>query len=511
MLQFQFPSSELAIISILTLFFLILTLKKIKTKHSTPNLPPGPWRLPLLGSMHHLIGGLPHQKMRDLAEKHGPIMHLQLGEFTNIVISSPEIAKQFLKTHDSIFAQRPQMSAAKSVTYGYKDVTFAPYGDYWRQLRKISTTELLAVKRVMSFRSIREEETTKLIESISSSANSVINFSRVITSLTYRMTSRAALGKILKGEDVFITCLEKIMMELGRGFSIGDAYPSMKWMEMFSMTRIRVDKLQKQLDGIFESILDEHRASRKNCNDEDEDEDEEDLVDVLLNLQDNGDLEIPLSDDSIKALILDMFLAGVDASAATIEWAMSELIKKPKSIEKTQSEIRNKFKSKQHINESDLQELTYLKLVIKESLRLHPPGPLLARECREKCVINGYDIPANSKIIINGWAMGRDSKYWDDPEEFKPERFVDSLVDFRGNNLEFVPFGSGRRSCPGIVFGLANVELPLAKLLFHFDWKVVDGLEFEDLYMSEEVGVSTRRKFDLCIVPIPYLHSSSSN
>ncbi|WCJ37102.1 cytochrome P450 family 71 subfamily B polypeptide 2 [Euphorbia peplus] len=505
-IDFQFPSLEMAISTILTLLFLILVWKKFKSP--TPNLPPGPWKLPLLGSMHHLIGGLPHHKMRDLAQKYGPIMHLQLGEFTNIVISSPEVAKQVLKTHDAIFCQRPPMSAARSLTYGYKDITFAPYGDYWRQLRKISTTELLVAKRVLSFRSIREEEASKLIESISSrKPGSVINFTRTITSLNYCMTSRAAHGKILEGDqEMFVTCLENIMMELGRGVSIGDAYPSMKWLEMFSRTRIRVDKLQKQLDGIFESILEEHRSSRTICKD---DEDQKDLVHVLLNMQEKGDLEIPLSDDSIKALILDMFLAGVDASAATIEWTMSELMKNPKTMEKAQEEIRKKYKAKAEINEIDLQEIDYLKLVIKESLRLHPPGPFLVRECMEKCVIDGYDIPKNSKVIINGWAMGRDPKCWEDSEKFKPERFIDSSVDFRGNNIEFVPFGSGRRSCPGIVFGLANVELPLAKLLFHFDWKLVDGIEPEDLDMNEEVGVSTRRKSDLCIIPI--LPTTSSN
>ncbi|WCJ37133.1 cytochrome P450 family 71 subfamily B polypeptide 7 [Euphorbia peplus] len=507
-MESHFASSEWAVMTILTLIFLTLILKKLK--NPTQNLPPGAWRLPIIGSMHHLIGCLPHQKMRDLAVKHGPIIHLKLGEVTNIVISSPEAAEKVLKTHGLIFSQRPQMSGARCISYDYKDITFSPYGDYWRQLRKITTMELLAAKRVESFRSIRDEETSKLIESIllvsCSERCSGINLMKMITSLTYCITSRAVYGKVLEGEDVFVTCLEKIMMELGRGISIADAYPSMKWLERFSGINIRIEKLHQQLDETVEGILSQHRSARlRKINGGDDSDQKEDLVDVLLNLQEKGDLQIPLTDDTIKALILDIFSAGVDTSAATLEWTMSELMKNPKIMEKAQREIRERYNARGRVEESELHELKYLKLVIKESLRLHPPVPLLIpRECTESCVIDGYDIPVKSRIMVNAWAMGRDPKYWEDAEEFKPERFVDSSFDFRGSKFEYLPFGAGRRSCPGILFGLANVDLPLAKLLYHFDWKIADEVEPENLDMSEEIGITTKRKFNLCIIPTLY-------
>ncbi|WCJ42037.1 cytochrome P450 family 71 subfamily B polypeptide 7 [Euphorbia peplus] len=503
-----FSSSEWAIMIILTLLCLIMIWKKFK--NPTPNLPPGPWKLPFIGHMHHLIGCLPHHKMRDLSQKHGPIMHLQLGELTNIIISSPQVAKQVLKTHDLNFAQRPHISSVKFFSYDFQDMTFSPYGDHSKQLRKIVTMELLATKRVESFRSIREEETSRLVEQISSSERgSGINFTKMITSLTYCITSRAAYGKIWEGEDQIVTCIKKIMMETGKGISIVDDYPSMKWLESFigMISNNRVEKIHNQIDQTVQGILNQHRYDRTaNMNTMDHSR-QDDLVDILLHLQEKGELQFPITDITIKALIMDTLTGGVDTSATTLEWTMSELMKNPKVMEKVQAEIRLKYNARGRVDEADLHELKYLTMVIKESLRLHPVVPLLVpRECIKSCVIDGYDIPIKSRIMVNAWAMGRDPRYWDDPEEFKPERFVDSSIDFRGNNFEYLPFGAGRRSCPGIAFGLANVILPLAKLLYHFDWKLVNEIKPEDLDMTEEIGVTAARKFNLCIIPTPYHH-----
>ncbi|MED6148067.1 hypothetical protein PIB30_117928 [Stylosanthes scabra] len=147
--------------------------------------------------------------------------------------------------------------------------------------------------------------------------------------------------------------------------------------------------------------------------------------------------------------------------------------------------------------------MKYLKAVIKETLRLHPPGPLLIpRECERACEIHGYHIPAKSKIIINAWAIAMDPNYWTEPERFYPERFLDSTIDFKGNNFEFIPFGAGRRICPGMHYGVASVELILALLLYHFDWKLPSGIKSEDLDMSELFGASVVKKSDLSLVPM---------
>ena len=198
-------------------------------------------------------------------------------------------------------------------------------------------------------------------------------------------------------------------------------------------------------------------------------------------------------------------MAGSDTSFTTLEWAMSEMLKNPRVMQKAQAEVRQVFNRKGNVDIDGLHELEYLKLVIKETFRLHPPLPLLLpRECSQRCKINGYDIPVKSKVIINTWAIGRNSDYWSEAERFYPERFVNSSIDYKGANFEFTPFGAGRRMCPGMLYGIANVELPLAQLLYHFDWKLQGERKLEDLDMDEAFGAVVRRKNDLCLVPTPY-------
>lgn len=198
----------------------------------------------------------------------------------------------------------------------------------------------------------------------------------------------------------------------------------------------------------------------------------------------------------------DMLSGGIETSATTVEWAMSEIIKNPRAMEKAQAEVRHVFGVEGSVDERGLQELKYLKAVIKESLRLHPPAPLLIpREGKETCKIFGYEIPAKTKITINAWAIGRDPKYWIEPERFYPERFMDSSVDYMGNNFEFIPFGGGRRMCPGMLLAIINVEVPLALFLYHFNWKLPYGRMLEELDMTERFGVTVRRKNELRLIP----------
>ncbi|TKY57382.1 steroid 17alpha-monooxygenase or 17alpha-hydroxyprogesterone aldolase [Spatholobus suberectus] len=384
-------------------------------------------------------------------------MHMQLGELRCIVISSPEMAKEVMNTHDIIFANRPHVLAADVITYGSKGMSFSPHGTYWRQMRKICTMELLAPKRVDSFRSIREQELSNVVKEISLSEGSPINLSEKINSLAYGLTSRIAFGKESKDQKAYME-LTKGVIETVAGFSVADLYPSIGLLQVLTGIRSKVEKIHRGMDRILENIVRDHGDKNLDTQAVGE-ENGEDLVDVLLRLQKNGGLQHPLSDSVVKATILDIFSAGSESSSTTMEWVMSELVKNPRVMEKVQIEVRRVFDGKGYVDETSIHELKYLRSVVKETLRLHPPAPLLLpRECSERCEINGYEIPAKSKVIVNAWAIGRDPNYWIEAEKFYPERFLDSSVDYKGAEFELIPFGAGRRICPGINLALLTLN-----------------------------------------------------
>ncbi|QCD99390.1 Cytochrome P450 [Vigna unguiculata] len=476
---------------------------KKKTKSSL-NIPPGPWKLPIIGNLHHLLSSTPHRKLRDLAKIYGPMMHLQLGEIFIIVVSSAEYAKEIMKTHDAIFASRPQLLAADIASYGYTNIAFAPYGSYWKKVRRICTMELLSPKRVSSFQPIREEELSNLVEIIGTHVGgSPINLTEAVSSSMYNIISRAALGKKrTKDQDEFMSILQRGVVGAG-GFDIGELFPSATWLQHLTGLRPMLEKVHQEMDRILEAIIDEHREARSKA--KYGHESDEDLVDVLLNFHDANDTnqEVCLTINNIKAVIMDIFVAGVESVTTTVNWAMAEMIKNPSVMKKAQAEVREVFKEKGKVDEMCMNELQYLKSVVKETLRLHPPGTLLVpRECAETCEIDGYDIPVKSKVLINAWAIGRDPKYWNEAERFYPERFIGSSIDLRGSHFEFIPFGAGRRMCPGMSFGLLSVELTLAVLLFHFDWNLPNGIRSQDFDMSEKFGVTVGRKNDIFLIPL---------
>lgn len=285
------------LLCVLLVSFILFNLLK-KSNNSKFNLPPGPKQLPLIGNIHQLYGGLIHHILGDLAKKFGPLMHLQIGEVSTVVISSPEVAKEVFRTHDILFSQRPSnLIALKVISYDFTDIIFSTYGNYWRQLRKICVMELLSLKRVQTFRSIREEEVMNFINLIFSYKGKIINLSKLIFSLTYSVTSRAAFGKRNRFQEKFIN-LVKENIKLAEGFSIADMFPSIKFLQLISGMRYKLERTHYEIDQILESIVNEHRENHHSSG-----EGKEDLVDVLLNIQKRGDFEGPLTDTSIKAVI----------------------------------------------------------------------------------------------------------------------------------------------------------------------------------------------------------------
>ncbi|CAN1352212.1 Desmethyl-deoxy-podophyllotoxin synthase [Linum perenne] len=362
-----------------------------------------------------------------------------------------------------------------------------------KQLRRIATLELLTARRVESLRRVREVEVLNLVKDISDHAGSVIDLSRKLFNMTYCIISRATFGDVSGEQEEFIKIAEE-MVEYGGGFGLAYLFPSSKVVQKMFGMKAWLDRIHEGADRLAESIISQHRDRRETLvksGAKKTDEENEDLLDVLLNLQeDETTLGFNLSNNCIKAFMLS------ETPSALIEWTMSEMVKHPKVLRKAQSEVRR-------VDEAGIQELDYLKLVIKEALRLHTPAPLvLPRECREECQIGGYDIPLKTTVVVNVWAIARDTRYWgEDAEKFRPERFADSSVSYKGGDFEFLPFGAGRRMCPGMGFGLASVELSLANLLFHFDWKLPLGVEPEKLNMDELFGITIRRKKHLELIP----------
>ncbi|XP_014504256.1 premnaspirodiene oxygenase-like [Vigna radiata var. radiata] len=467
-----------------------------KTSVKTLKLPPGPWKLPVIGSLHHLVGSLPHHRLRELAKKHGPLMHLQLGESSTVVVSSPEVAKDVMKTYDAIFAQRPHQIAADIMCYGSTDIATAPYGGYWKQQRRICSQELLSNTRVRSFRSIREEEMLNFLRYIESITGSSVNLSEKLSRMTNTITARAAFGENCKDQEEFISLVRKLI-KMAERLIISDLFPSHKWLHLVSGENLKLEELHRKYDVIIGNIITE---AEKNIGEVEVNT----LLSVLLNLKHQGALEYPLTIDNIKAVMFNMFAAGTNSSPSVMSWAMSEMLENPKVMNKAQEEVRRVFGSKGYMNEESLEELKYLKAVIKETLRLHPPNPLLLpRECRETCEVKGYTIPVGTKVIVNAWAINRDPDYWNDPDKFYPERFMNSEVDFKGSHHQFIPFGAGRRMCPGMSFGINIIELCLAELLYYFNWELPYGNK-KDLEMTKALGAIPIRKTDLVLVPISY-------
>ncbi|WOL04493.1 premnaspirodiene oxygenase-like [Canna indica] len=465
---------------------------------ATAPLPPRPWELPLIGNIHHLFAGLPHHALRDLARVHGPLMLLRLGEIDQLVVSSREAAEEIMRTQDLNFIDRPPLIAPMIILYGGKDMSFAPYSAYWRQLRRLCVTELLSGKRVRSYSSLREEETTSLIHDIAvaTADGGTVNLSERLTAVSNNIVCRATFGHMCRDQSKFITYMEEAIT-MASGFSISDLYPSFQFIDNVIGMRPKLEMYHRKIDEILAATIQAHQMSRNEG-------EEQDLINVLLDLKDHGDYEIPITIESIKAIIFDMFTGGTETSSGMLQWVMSELMRNPEVMEKAQKEVREAMKGKGKVEESDIEKLSYIEAVVKETLRLHPPLPLLLpRVCKETTQVLGYTIPAGTRVMINAWALGRDPKYWEDAEEFKPERFENNDIAYRGSDFEYIPFGAGRRICPGMSFGLATVEMALTQILYYFDWKLPRGMKPEDVDMAETFGPTSRRKSALFLHATP--------
>lgn len=478
--------------------------KKRDAVSASPSLP-RPRGLPFIGNLHQL-GANPQDSLAELAARHAaPLMLLRLGSVPTLVVSSPDAARAVFQHNDRALSGRPAPYAVFRISYGLQNITFGhPEGAFWRAARRACQSELLGAPRVRGFRHAREDEAAALVAAVAdaSGAGAPVNLSELIITSSNRIVRRIAFGGDGRGEVAMETsAVLKETQRLFGAFWVADYVPWLGWLDALRGLRGRLERNFRWLDAFYESVIDSHLHKRTSA-----DDDEEDLVDVLLRL--HGDpahrSTFRISRDQIKGILTDMFVAGTDTIAAAVEWTMTDLVNHPDVLAKAQHEVRSVVgDGTDMVREPDLRSLGYLKLVIKESMRLHPSVPLLPRETTEPCTVQGSEIPAGMRVIVNVKAIGAHPGAWGpDAARFVPERHseVDASKDFRpwvDDGFALVPFGIGRRSCPGVHFATAVVELVLANLLFSFDWRAPLG---EPVDVEEENGLTVLRKNPLVLL-----------
>lgn len=465
---------QILLYAFLPLLFIILGARS-HFKSKTRNLPPSPKpKFPLLGHLYLLRDKpLLHRTFDALSKKLGPIFSLRFGSRLVVVVSSPSAAEECFTKNDIILANRPHLIMGKHIGYNNTTMVQSSYGDHWRNLRKLATLEIFSTSRLNMFLSIRRDEVNQLLRRLSK--NSRYEFAKVeiksnLNELSFNIITRMIGGEKYFGEDVDNQAetrhaREVILKVLSQGGAshAADFVPLLRWIDYDGYEK-GVVALSKQRDKILEDIIDKHRR----------DESRNSMVDHLLSLQKSE--PDYYSDSIIKGLMTVMILAGTDTSAVTIEWAMTLLLNNPEVLRKAREEIDTILGHDHLVEESDLSKLPYLQNIISETFRLFPAAPMLVpHESSADCIIGGYDVPRGTIVLVNAWSIHRDEKVWDDPSSFKPERFEIGVSEA----FKLMPFGMGRRSCPGAALAQRVVGLGLASLIQCFEWERISDKEID--------------------------------
>ncbi|KAG6768363.1 hypothetical protein NC652_019285 [Populus alba x Populus x berolinensis] len=462
---------------------------------------PGPRGLPIFGSLFTLSRGLAHRTLASMAwsRANTQLMAFSLGSTPVVVASEPHIAREILTSPS--FADRPIKQSAKSLMFS-RAIGFAPSGTYWRLLRRIASTHLFSPRRILAHESLRQLECTTMLRNITNEQrlNGFVTLRKHLQFASLNNIMGSVFGKIYDMSQDRQE-LEELRDMVREGFELLGAFnwcDYLTWLNYFyDPFRIqkRCSELVPRVRKLVKDIIEEHRLGEPG-----KVGDDGDFVDVLLSLEG----EEKLQDDDMVAVLWEMIFRGTDTTALLTEWVMAELVLHTEVQEKLRRELDMavKDRSLSELTDSEVAKLPYLQAVVKEALRVHPPGPLLswARLCSSDVQLsNGMVIPADTTAMVNMWAITHDPHVWEDPLEFKPERFIEAEVDVRGGDLRLAPFGAGRRVCPGKNLGLVTVTLWVAKLVHHFKW-VPDGEHPVDL--SEVLKLSCEMKYPLHAVAL---------
>ncbi|XP_057419416.1 cytochrome P450 76T24-like [Lotus japonicus] len=478
----------LVCVSILTFFILKLLYNQIQ---NSTNLPPGPRPYPIIGNILEL-GTNPHIALTKLSKIYGPIMTLKLGSMTTIVISSPQLAKQVLQEHSQIFSSRKVPHAAQIFDNHKFSIVWLPPSAKWRKLRKACATRVFSPQVLDSTKVLRHQKLKELLDFVKEKSikGEVLDLGEAIFSTVLNSISNTFFSMDLSHSTSdeksreFKNIIESCMEDGGKP-NVADFFPILRPIDpqgFQARTTNYFVKLAKIVDGIIECRM----CSR------DDSKVSNDVLDSLLTEVEGTSSQ--LSRKEIMHVFLDLFVAGIDTTSTTLEWAMAELLHNPEKLAKVKEELCETIDEDETLEEQHISKFPYLQAVVKETLRLHPPAPFLVpHKCDEVVNISGFQVPKDAQILVNVWAMGRDPTIWVNPNMFEPERFLESEINFKGHNFELIPFGAGKRICPGLPFAQRSVCLIVASLVHNFDWKLADGLITENMNMMEHFGLTLKR------------------
>ncbi|MED6220422.1 hypothetical protein PIB30_044666 [Stylosanthes scabra] len=470
--------------TLILLFIVFITFYKLFTKRHK-NLPPSPPSLPLIGNLHQLKPPV-FRTFHALSQKYGPIFSFRLGSQFSVVVSSASLAEECFTKNDVVLANRFRSPKTEYLTYNNTVVITSPYGDHWRNLRRICSLEILSTHRLNSFTGIRRDENARLIRSLSLGLGE--GFTRVevrskLTELTFNTIMRMVCGKRYYGDECDGTTAEEAkkfrdvmddMAKFGLSSNLGDFVPLVRWFD-FSGDNKKLQMIGERMDALFQGLIDEHRSKKESSNT---------MIDHLLSFQESQPEYY--TDQIMKGLIMAMMVAGTETSAITIEWALSNLLNNPQVLEKARMELDNHIGQERLLEEGDLNKLTYLHKIISETLRLNPAAPmLLPHLSSQDCTLGGYHVPRNTLVFVNAWAIHRDPELWAQPATFRPERFENPETSNSNNPYALMPFGMGRRACPGSGLAQRTVGLTLGSLIQCFEWNRIGD---EEIDMTEGHG-----------------------
>ncbi|KAG4938688.1 hypothetical protein AAZX31_16G082500 [Glycine max] len=513
------PQPTLVVIVITIVLLYNIWRKKSSTIHKIKGLqPPEPsFALPLIGHLHLLGAKTPLARIfASLADKYGPIFQIHLGAYPALVICNQEAIKECFTTNDKVLASRPKSSHGVHLSYNFAGFGFAPYGSYWIKLRKLTMLELLSARRLEFLRPVYESEIDTLIRDLwmylGGKSDVKVTISEWLERLTFNMITKMIAGKryfsyLQDVDDVEahgIVKLIKEFMHISGEFVLSDLIPLLGWLGVHGTVLKNMKRIAKDLDTLVGGWVEEHMKSDTLTNKSWE---KHDFIDVMLSVIEDDSVSGHTRDTIIKANVMNLMLAGSDTTSTTMTWTLAMLMKNPHALKRAQEEIDHQVgRERRRVEARDIKDLIYLQAIVKETLRLYPPGPVLVpHEAREDCNIQGYHVPKGTRVFANVWKLHRDPSLWSEPEKFSPERFISENGELdEVHHFEYLPFGSGRRACPGSTFATQVCLLTLSRLLQGFDLHVPMD---EPVDLEEGLGITLPKMNPLQIVLSPRLPS----